>query len=291
MVLALILGSLSAVVWGIASTVFALPSRFIGITRTVLWVGIGGASAGGVAALTLEGPPRVAADDLGWLAASAGGILVASYTFSLLLSRSDVSLATPIVACDGAMAALAFIAAGDRLPVGVAAGLALMVLGLVITLRRPVPALGVSALRRFSAPVTVLVSLLSAGGYATMLFASAHVEGLSPIWTVVFARGAVTLIALVACLATRVVLAPGPRWAVGLAALAGILDASSFSLYLFAAEGNRAVAAVAVSQYGVVAALLGVLFLRERLGPVQAAGVVLLACGAATVVVLATGLV
>lgn len=291
MVLALILGSLSAVVWGIASTVFALPSRFIGITRTVLWVGIGGASAGGVAALTLEGPPRVAADDLGWLAASAGGILVASYTFSLLLSRSDVSLATPIVACDGAMAALAFIAAGDRLPVGVAAGLVLMVLGLVITLRRPVPALGVSALRRFSAPVTVLVSLLSAGGYATMLFASAHVEGLSPIWTVVFARGAVTLITLVVCLATRAVLAPGPRWAVGLAALAGIMDATSFSLYLFAAEGNRAVAAVAVSQYGVVAALLGVLFLRERLGPVQAAGVVLLACGAATVVVLATGLV
>jgi uncharacterized membrane protein len=66
------------------------------------------------------------------------------------------------------------------------------------------------------------------------------------------------------------------------------MDATSFSLYLFAAERNRAVAAVAVSQYGVVAALLGVCFLRERLGRVQAVGVVLLACGAATVVVLAS---
>jgi drug/metabolite transporter (DMT)-like permease len=284
------LGSLSAVVWGIASTLFAFPSRFMGITRTVLWVGVGGASAGGLAALTLEGPPRVAVDDLGWLAASAGGILVASYTFSLLLSRSDVSLATPIVACDGAMAALAFIVSGDRLPLGVAAGLTLMVLGLVITLTRPVPALGPSALRRFSAPVTVLVSLLSAGGYATMLFASAHVEGLSPIWTVVLARGAVTLITLVVCLASRLAFAPSPRWAVGLAALTGAMDATSFSLYLFAAQGSRAVAAVAVSQYGVVAALLGVLFLRERLGPLQAAGIVLLASGAATVVLLATEL-
>jgi drug/metabolite transporter (DMT)-like permease len=229
--------------------------------------------------------------DLGWLAASAGGILVASYTFSLLLSRSDVSLATPIVACDGAMAAVAFVAAGERLPVGVAAGLALMVLGLVVALRRPVPALDASALRRFSAPVTVMVSLLSAAGYAAMLFASAHVEGLAPIWTVVFARGAVTLVTLVVCLVARLPLAPGPRWAVGLAALTGTMDASSFSLYLFAARGNHAVAAVAVSQYGAVAAVLGVLFLRERFGPLQAAGVLLLACGAATVVVLATELV
>ena len=163
-VLALVLGSFAAVVWGIASTLFALPSRSIGITRTVFWVGIGGASAGGIAALAPEGPPRVSTDDVGWLATTAGGILVATYTFSLLLSRSDVSLATPIVACDGAMAAVAFIAAGDRLPVGVAAGLSLMVLGLVIALRRPVQALGASSLRRFSAPVTVVVSLLSAGG-------------------------------------------------------------------------------------------------------------------------------
>jgi drug/metabolite transporter (DMT)-like permease len=147
---------------------------------------------------------------------------------------------------------------------------------------------GASSLRRFSAPVTVLVSLLSAGGYAAMLFASAHVTGLPPIWTVVLARGAVTVVTLVVCLAGRVPLVPRPRWAVGVAALAGAMDATSFSLYLFAAEGNRAVAAVAVSQYGAVAALLGVCFLRERLGPVQAAGVLLLACGAATVVVLAT---
>ena len=282
---------MAAVVWGIASTAFALPSRLLGVTRTVLWVGIGGALAGGIAALALEGPPQLAMHDLGWLAAAAGGILVATYTFSLLLSRSDVSLATPIVACDGAMAALAFVAAGERLPVGVAAGLVLMVLGLVIALRRSVPASRTSSLRRFSAPVTVLVSLLSAGGYATMLFASAQVEALSPIWTVVFARGAVTVVTLVVCFSAGLPLTAGPRWAVGLAGLAGTMDVTSFSLYLMAAQGSRAVAAVAVSQYGVIAALLGVLLLREQLGRVQAAGVGLLACGAATVVVQATELV
>ncbi len=287
MVSALVLGSLSAVVWGVAATLFALPSRALGTTRTVLWVGIGGGSAGGIAALALEGPPRLAVADLGWLAASAGGIVVASSTFSLLLARSDVSLATPIVACDGALAALAFVAVGDRLPVGVSAGLALMVLGLVIALRRPVPVSNASASRRFSAPVTVLVSLLSAAGYAAMMFAAAHVEVLTPIWTVVFARGAVTVVTLVVCLAAGLAVVPSPRSAVRLAALAGTLDVTSFSLFLFAAEGNRAVAAVAVSQYGVVAALLGVLFLRERFGPVQAAGVGVLATGAATVALLA----
>jgi uncharacterized membrane protein len=104
----------------------------------------------------------------------------------------------------------------------------------------------------------------------------------------VLARGAVTVVTLVVCLAGRLPLAPRPRWAVGVAALTGTMDATSFSLYLVAARGNRAVAAVAVSQYGAVAALLAVFFLRERLGPVQAVGVVLLGCGAATVVVLAT---
>ncbi len=285
---ALVLGSLAALVWGMASTTFALPSRLIGVTRTVFWVGIGGALAGGTAALALEGQPRFSAADFWWLAAAAAGILVATYTFSALLSRSDVSLATPIVACDGALAALAFVVAGERLPVGVAAGLALMVLGLVIALRRPVTASGVSALRQFSAPVTVLVSLLSAGGYAIMLFASAHVETLSPIWTVVLARGAVTFVALVVCSVGGLALTTGARWAVGAAAVTGLMDVASFSLYLVAAQGNRAVAAVAVSQYGVVAALLGVVFLRERLGLVQAAGVGIVACGAATVVVVAT---
>ncbi len=282
------LGSLAAVFWGLASAVFAVPSRGIGVTRTVLWVGVSGALTGGTAALVLEGPPWVASDDLGWLAAAAVGILVATYTFSLLLSRSDVSLATPIVACDGAMAALAFVVAGERLPGGVAVGLAVMVVGLLVALRRPGAASGVSSATRFSTPVTVLVSLLSAGGYATMLFASAHVRGLTPIWTVVLARVAVTVLTLVICVILRLALLPGPPRALRLALGAGVLDVASFSLYLFAAQENRAVAAVAVSQYGVVAALLGVFFFRERLGPVQAVGVVLLACGAATVAVLAT---
>lgn len=287
MVAALLLGSLAAVFWGFASAAFAPPSRGIGVTRTVLWVGIGGAVTGGTAALAVDGPPRVTSADLGWLAAAALGILSATYLFSLLLARSDVSLATPIVACDGAIAALAFVAAGERLPVGVAAGLALMVVGLVVALRRSVPSTRASSARRFSAPVTVVVSLLSAAGYATMLFASAHVQALSPIWTVVLARGAVTVFTLLVCIGARLPLAPGPHRATRLAALAGILDVTSFTLFLFAAQENPAVAAVAVSQYGVVAAVLGVLLFGERLGAGQAAGVGILACGAATVVFLA----
>lgn len=287
MLSALFLGSVAAVFWGLASTSFAPPSRSIGVTRTVLWTGIGGAVPGGTAALALEGPPRIPAGDLGWLAAAAVGILAATYLFSLLLSRSDVSLATPVVACDGAMAAVAFVVAGERLPVGVGVGLALMVVGLVIALRRPVPASGAASASRFSAPVTVLVSLLAACGYALMLFASAHVDA-PPIWTVVLARGAVTLVTLAVCLGAHIRPAAGPRRAVGLAGVAGLLDASSFTLYLFAARENAAIAAVAVSQYGAVAALMGVLLLGERLSRVQAGGVGVLACGAATVVLVAT---
>lgn len=288
MLFALLLGSAAAVFWGLASTSFAPPSRSLGVTRAVLWVGVGGVLTGGTVALTLEGPPRIPAGDLGWLAAAAAGILIATYLFSLLLSRSDVSLTTPVVACDGAIAALAFVVAGERLPVGIYVGLALMVVGLVIALWRPVPASGVAVVSHFSAPVTVSLSLLAACGYALMLFASAHVHGVSPIWTVVLARSAVTLVALTVCLGAGLAPAGGSRRSLGLAGVTGLLDVTSFTLYLFAARESSAIAAVAVSQYGAVAALMGVLFLGERLSPVQAGGVCVLACGAATVVLLAT---
>jgi drug/metabolite transporter (DMT)-like permease len=285
-VVALLLGSVAAVLWGVASTCYAAPSRGIGVTRTVLWVGVSGGLSGGTAALLLEGPPRVPLGDLGWLAAASAGILVATYLFALLLSRSDVSLATPVVACDGAIAALAFVVTGERLPAGVYVGLFLMVVGLLVALARPRSPTAVAA-RHFTAPVTVLLALVSASGYALMLFASAHVRGLPPLWTVVLARGGVTVVALAICLSARLSPVPSSRRAWGLAALTGLLDVSSFTLYVVAARANGPVAAVAVSQYGAVAAFAAVLLLGERVSRLQAGGVCVLALGAATVVLLA----
>jgi len=288
MLAALILGAAGAITWGVGSTLVAPASRAMGVSRSVLWLGLVGTACGATVSLVASGPPAFASGDVGWLAGTTLALLAATNLWAVLVARSDVSLATPIVACDGAIAALAAVVAGQRLPVGVYAGLGLMVVGLVIASRRPAvaarrPTGRIS--RPYSAPVTVAVAIVTAGCYAAMLFCAAQVEASSPIWTVVVARGGVTAIALGICVRARVVL--GPRRALGFAAASGALDVLSFSLFLFGARENLAIAAVAVSQYGVIAAIVGVLLLGERLSRFQASGVVLLAVGAGVVAMLA----
>jgi len=56
-----------------------------------------------------------------------------------------------------------------------------------------------------------------------------------------------------------------------------------FALYVTGARHDLAVAAVAVSQYGAVAVLAGVVYLRERLTRSQWTGTAVLVLGAAVV--------
>ena len=284
---ALLLGGAGALCWGGAALVTAPSSRALGASRAVLWLGIVGVPFGLVLAIA-GGPLRVRTDEVPALVGAGVFLLVATQLWSLLVGRGKVSIAAPIVACDGAVAALAAVAAGHRLPAGAYAGLALMVLGLiVISGGGAAPETGdPPAGPTFSRAMTVAVAVLAAGCYGGMLFCAGEIEGTSPLWTVTLARAMATVGALALCLAQGVRLLPN-RAGLPFAAAAGILDFGAFSLFVAGARHDPAIAAVAVSQYGAVAVLAAVAFLGERLTRRQSVAVVVLVAGAG--VVAATG--
>src|SRR5918998_618187 len=178
---ALLLGALGAVVWGIGSMLSAPSSRILGVGGSVLWLSASAALAGAGLALSISGPPQV------------------------VTQRSDVSVATPIVACDGAVAAVIAVAAGHRLPLVAYAGMATMVAGLIVLSRRQSAARPPSGNRYeverpLSRRATVAIAALTATCFGALFFFSGQVEGTSPLWTVTIVRASVTAVVLVLAL-------------------------------------------------------------------------------------------
>ena len=282
---ALLLGGFGAVVWGVGSMLSAPSSRILGVGGSVLWLSASAALAGAVLALSISGPPHVATRDVPYLALAALMLLAATHLWALVMQRSDVSLATPIVACDGAVAALLAVLAGSRLPAVAYIGLAAMVAGLIVLSRRQSakrPASGnrYEVERPLSKPATVAIAALTATCFGALFYCSGQVEGTPTLWTVTIVRASVTVVAL----ARAVPRAPRPAPAgLRFAMAAGVLDISGFALYVAGARHDLAIAAVAVSQYGAVAVLASVVYLRERLTRRQWTGTAVLVLGAAVV--------
>jgi drug/metabolite transporter (DMT)-like permease len=282
---ALLLGALGAVVWGIGSMLSAPSSRILGVGGSVLWLSASAALAGAALALSISGPPQVATRDIPYLALAVLTLLAATHLWALVIQRSDVSVATPIVACDGAVAAVIAVVAGHRLPLVAYAGMAMMVGGLIVlshrqSARRPPSGNRYEVERPFSRPATVAIAALTATCFGALFYCSGHVEGTSPLWTVTIVRAGVTVVALARAVPRALSPAPAGLW---FAAAAGLLDVSGFALYVAGARHDLAVAAVAVSQYGAIAVLASVVYLRERLTRRQWTGTAVLLLGAAVV--------
>jgi drug/metabolite transporter (DMT)-like permease len=201
------------------------------------------------------------------------------------MRRSDVSVATPIVACDGAVAASIAVLAGHRLPIAAYAGLAAMVGGLLVLSGQksaPQPTdIRYDVESPFSTRATVAIAVLTALCYGALFFFSAQVDATPALWTATIVRGSVTLVALSLTAAPRASRSAGAGLRFAFAA--GVLDISGFGLYVTGARHDLAVAAVAVSQYGAVAVFASMLYLRERLTRAQWTGTAALILGAAVV--------
>jgi drug/metabolite transporter (DMT)-like permease len=282
---ALLLGGLAAVVWGVGSMLSAPSSRVLGVGASVLWLSMAAVLAGAVLALAISGPPRVGAGDVAYLAVAALALFAATHLWALVTQRSDVSLATPIVACDGALAAMIAVVAGHRLPAGAYVGLAAMVAGLVVLSRRqsakrPAGGNRYAVERPLSKPATVAVAGLTAACFGALFYCTGQVEDTPPLWTATIVRASVMVVVLARLVGRVSRPEPGGlRFAVA----SGVLDICGFALFVTAAQHDLAIAAVAVSQYGAVAVLASVVYLRERLTRRQWIGAAMLILGAAIV--------
>lgn len=208
-----------------------------------------------------------------------------SHNFGLLLaygalSIGRVSIVAPIVATEGALAALISVALGEPLGLPTAILLGVIAIGVVLAAAErsadrptasslPPAQTRRAALLAVAAAVTFSVGLVLAGRLGA--------AGMPPAWVMLASRTVgVTIIVLPLLVTRRFRLT---RAAVPLVVLAGVLEVFGGAVYVVAASEGVAVAAVLSSQFAAIAAVGAFFIFRERLQRWQVAGVALIAVG------------
>lgn len=275
-----ILGGLGAALsWAIATLVSSRSSRMIGPMSVLGWVMAVGLVAAIVPALLSRPVPLDTSELVGLVVVGLShnlGLLLAYKALSI----GRVSIVAPIVATEGALAALLSVAFGEPLTAVMALLLGAISVGVVLAAaeRSADPATPSSqapeatrraALLAVAAALTFSVGLVLAGRLGG--------AGIPPAWVMLVSRTVgVAIIVLPLVLTRRFRLT---RAALPLVVIAGVLEIFGGAIYVVAASEGVAVAAVLSSQFAAIAAVGAFFLFRERLQRVQVVGVVIIAIG------------
>jgi drug/metabolite transporter (DMT)-like permease len=272
-----LLGTLSAIAWGLADVLVTYLSRRGGFFRTLLISQVSGVVLLVVVALALDELPGPSVVQLLALVA-LGPVAVAAYAgFYRALELGPIAIVSPIASANGAVVVLlAVLVLGESLTALQALGCFLVLAFIVLAAREPdaEPSEGNGAGIRLA-----LIASLAFGAY---LFALATMsDDLGWLVPVLIARS-VTLAIVAAVAVARPPARPGALgrlWVLGCLG-AGLLDASGYLAYNRGGEiGEVAITSAAAAAYPVIPILVGLFALRERIAWHQLVGVGGVLCG------------
>jgi|SRR5471030_322332 len=277
-----VLGGLgAALAWAATMLVASRATRLIdarSLLASVMTVGlIFAAPAAAIAGV----PSALGARSLAWMAVSgAGNVVGLLFTYSAL-RIGKVGLVAPITSTEGAVAAVIAVVAGESLSPGSGVTLAAIAAGVVLATVSPDEEEEV----RRSDRRAVLFAAAAALSFGFGLYATGRLgQDLGVAWAVLPPR-------VVGVAAIALPLALTRRWqmrraAVPYVVVGGLCELLGFASYAFGARHGLAVSAVLASQFAAIAAVVGYLGFRERLGRVQVAGIVTIVAGVSVLSVL-----
>jgi drug/metabolite transporter (DMT)-like permease len=265
---------IASVCWGTADFLGGLYSRRLPVVLVLFAVQAGGLVVIAVVLAAAASPAPDARAAVAALAAGAAGV-AALAAFYRALAIGTMSIVAPVSATGVALPVVVGVATGESLTTPVAIGLVVTVAGVILASSESAGGGAPSGGLR-----SVGLALLSAVGFGTFFVAYDVAADGSVPWAMFLSR--------IIGVAPLGVLALGrarasPR---DLAALAGVglIDASAIGLYALAnTHAALAVVSVVGSLYPVATVVLARLVLRERIRPVQAAGVAAALTGVALI--------
>lgn len=272
-----ILGGLGAALsWAIATVSSTRSSRMIGAVSVIAWVMTVGFAVSVVPAL-LSNPTSIEpVQILGLLVVGVSNNVGLLLTYAAL-TVGRISIVAPIVATEGAAAAVISVILGEALNLATAVVLAAIAVGVVLAAIERSADLEQRTDSRY-ARRAVLLAIGAAGCFSVGLVIAGRLGTSLPIAWIVMAPRLVGVIGVAIPLALlgrlRLV-----RAAVPLVIVSGALEAGGAGLYIVAAQHGVAEAAVLGSQFAAIAAVAAFLFFGERLARVQLAGVAIIVVG------------
>jgi drug/metabolite transporter (DMT)-like permease len=289
--LAIVGGLGAAFVFATVTLCNSRSSRMIGPTQLLSWVMLIGLAIV-LPLVLLEGVP----DDLdgesgAWLAVAGIGNVVGLLLAYAALRVGKVGIVAPVIATQGAVAAVLAVVAGES--IGVAAGVMLAVIAVGVVLAGLAGEDGEEAEgdeagaaaaprdpagRALARPHAMLYALGAAFAIGWSLYATARASiDLPVVWALLPSR-----VIGVAVVTVPLALRTGLRMtreALPLVLVAGVCEVLGFALFALGARHGIAVSAVLASQFAAVAAVAAYFLFGERLARVQLAGVTLIVAG------------
>jgi drug/metabolite transporter (DMT)-like permease len=274
--LAIVGGLGAALVFATVTLCNSRSSRMIGPTQLLSWVMLIGLAIV-VPLVVLEGVP----DDLdgesgAWLAVAGIGNVVGLLLAYAALRVGKVGIVAPVIATQGAVAAVLAVVAGESIGAGAAVTLAVIAVGVVLAGLAGDD--GEEAEGREGGPHAMLYALGAAFAIGWSLYATARASiDLPVVWALLPSR-----VIGVAVVTVPLALRSGLRMtreALPLVLVAGVCEVLGFALFALGARHGIAVSAVLASQFAAVAAVAAYFLFGERLARVQLAGVTLIVAG------------
>ena len=284
--LAIVAGTGAALVFATVTLCNSRSSRMIGPSQLLAWVMLIGLAI--VAPLVaLEGvPDGLDAASGAWLAVAGIGNVVGLLLAYAALRIGKVGIVAPVVATQGAVAAVLAVVGGESIGAGSGLMLAVIAVGVVLaglaTEPREAADRGGKAGGRKAADApesrAMAFALGAAFAIGCSLYATARASiDLPVVWALLPSR-LIGVAAVTLPLALRTGLKM-TREALPLVATAGVFEVLGFALFALGARHGIAVSAVLASQFAAIAAVAAYFLFGERLARIQLAGVGLIVVG------------
>jgi drug/metabolite transporter (DMT)-like permease len=276
--LALALGA--SVAWGGSDFMAGLASRRL----PLLAVLVGSQAAGlvllvGLLAATGEGTPS----GDGALVAAAAGVmeLLGFAALYKSLALGPMSVVAPISSAAAVVPLTTSLAAGERPATAAAVGMGLALAGAAVAcVERGGDERGRNRRAAPGAAMAVFAALCFGGFFVAM---NAATDAAGPAWAVALNRSTSVSVLLTAVALTRPRLGFAAPDLVAVASV-GLLDGAANAMFAFAlTQGLTSTVSVLGSLYPVTTVMLAALLLKERVAPLQAAGVAAVLAGIALV--------
>ncbi|PSJ43317.1 EamA family transporter [Allosphingosinicella deserti] len=189
LVLAVALGLLAAILWGLTDVLAQRATRLSGLLRTMFYSQLLGMLASGAWVLLAYDLDALAqASPLAWIAAVLAGAfgLVATACLYRALQLGDITVVAPITAGYGAVTVVLGALTRQTLNTGSATGLAACAAGAMISAYAPSQATGSTA--GSSATKSILLAVAAASFYGTHfwllgLYAAPALGPIAPFWS------------------------------------------------------------------------------------------------------------
>jgi len=271
-----LLGALTAVLWSVSTLASTRSVRLAGQVTVVAWVMLVGLVETVPLVIAVGVPAALDARAVGWLVVAGTGNVTGLLLTYAGLRQGKVGIVAPIVASEGAVAAVLAILLGEHVSVAAGLALAVVVVGVVVSAVAPDP-----VPQRVPHPLRgALLAGCAALVFGVSLFATGHLSTTLPAPWILLAPRLVGGLALTLPLAARRRLAV-PRSVLPLVVTSGTAEVLGFFTYTLGARHGVAVTSVIASQFAPLAALAAYVLFQERLGRAQVGGVLLLVVGVA----------